>query len=92
MSLALTSSRRKIKELLVQEGMDLSNKKDKKAAATIMRMAEEKGIPIREFSKHDLNMITDNKVHQGFVLRAEPLEFEPLTHLEPTDKFRLVLH
>lgn len=89
-SMALRSSRRTIKELLVQEGMDLSNKKDKKAAADILKIAKEKNISIREFSKHDLNMITDNKLHQGFVLRAEPLEFVPLTHMEPSDKFRFV--
>jgi hypothetical protein len=86
--LALLSGRRQFKELLVQEGMDVSNKKDVKAATDIMESAKRMGLQVREFSKHDLNMITDNKLHQGFVLRAEPLDFERLTHLESVDSYR----
>ena len=86
--LALMAGRRNISELLVQEGMNVSNKKDAKAASEILDLASELGVPMREFQKHDLNMITDNKPHQGFVLRAKPLEFIKMTHLEPTEKFR----
>mmetsp|Transcript_18080 Transcript_18080/g.30363 ORF Transcript_18080/g.30363 Transcript_18080/m.30363 type:complete len:439 (-) Transcript_18080:168-1484(-) len=89
--LAIKSGRRQIKELLVQSGMDMSNKKDSKAAADIFRIAKQKGIEIREFSKHDLNMLTENRPHQGFVLRAEPLSFNRLVNLEVSPVFRMVL-
>ena len=88
--LALLSGRRVIKELLVQEGMDLSNKKDSKAASEILEVAKRNGVEIREFSKHDLNMLSDNRPHQGFVLRAQPLDFNKLTHLNPTENNRFI--
>lgn len=86
--LALLSGRRQIKELLVQQGMDISNKKDSKTPAEILALAAKNNIEIREFSKHDLNMLTDNRPHQGFVLRAQPLSFSKLTTLEPSANYR----
>jgi hypothetical protein len=87
-NLALKSHRRTIKELIIQTGMDLSSKKDTLAANEILQIAHGRDIAIREFSKHDLNMMTDNKPHQGFVLRAEPLDFLKLSHLDKVDQFR----
>jgi len=89
--LALLAGKREIKELLVQEGMDFSNKKDSKAAKEILQVARTRGIEVREFSKHDLNMLTDNRPHQGFVLRAMPLQFTRLTHLDAVDRYSCVL-
>jgi hypothetical protein len=86
--LALKSHRRTITELIVQTGMDLSSKKDTQAVHEILQIARERNIAIREFPKHDLNMMTDNKPHQGFVLRAEPLDFLKLSHLDKVDQFR----
>ena len=88
---AIQSNKRNISELITQEGIDPSNKKDEKAASQILSLAKEKGIKIREFPKHDLNMMTDNRPHQGFVLRAEPLEMKPLNALEPSTEFKCVL-
>ena len=89
--LAVASGRRNITELLIQEGMELSNKKDEKSAFEILKIAKEKGIPIREFPKHDLNMLTENRPHQGFVLRAAPLQFTRLDSLPMTENFQCVL-
>lgn len=89
--LALLAGKREIKELLVQEGMDLSNKKDSRAAKEILQVAQTRGIEVREFSKHDLNMLTDNRPHQGFVLRAMPLQFTRLTHLDAVGQYSCVL-
>jgi 21S rRNA (GM2251-2'-O)-methyltransferase len=85
------AGRRDIKELIIQSGMDLANKKDAVAVKEILHLAEQKGVEVREFSKHDLNMMTDNKPHQGFVLRAQPLNFTSISHLEPSPQFRYVL-
>lgn len=38
----------------MQTDMDIEGKKDSKAALEILTLAEAKGIPKREFSKHDL--------------------------------------
>lgn len=85
---ALSTGRREIKELLVQSGMEVNNKKDDKFAKEILQLAKEKNIPIREFPKHDLNMLTDSRPHQGFVLRAEPLKFLRINNLEKTDSYQ----
>jgi hypothetical protein len=52
-------------ELLVQEGMDIRNKKDEHSAAEILRIVRERNIPIKEFSKHSLNMLMGDKVGPG---------------------------
>lgn len=84
--LALKANRRKISQLLVQADMGVKNKKDSEAAKEITTIASEKGIEIMELSKHDLNMISDNKPHQGFILRATPLEYEPIDTLDAETK------
>lgn len=89
--LAIASGRRNISELIIQEGMELSNKKDEKTAGEILKIAKEKGITIREFPKHDLNMLTENRPHQGFVLRAAPLQFQRIDSLPASDHFACVL-
>lgn len=80
--IALLSKRRKFSELLVQSGMDVDNKKDGKAAAEILILAREMQLDVREFSKHDLNMLSENRPHQGFILRAETLKFKRISSLE----------
>ena len=54
----------------------------------ILDLAQKNGVEVREFSKHDLNMLSDNRPHQGFVLRAQPLEFISLSALEPSENYR----
>lgn len=89
--LALSGGRRIITELLIQEGMDIENKKDQTSVVEILDLAKSNQIPIREFSKHDLNMLTDSRPHQGFVLRAAPLQFQKITSLPPSEDFKCVL-
>ena len=89
---ALQAGKRNISELMLQQGLDASNKKDEKGATDIVRLAKERGVRVSEYSKHDLNMLTDNKVHQGFVLRAAPLEFARMVGgMEPSSEYRCVL-
>lgn len=85
---ALKNPRRRFKELITQIDMDIANKKDVGAAQEILTLAAEMNIPVRQFSKHDLNMMTDNRLHQGFVLRAEPLEFLNIDSLEASDDYK----
>lgn len=83
---ALSAGRREFYALYVQEGLDLSSnnkkKKDKKGFEKILKMAEKIGLSEKEMSKHDLNMIVDNRPHQGLVLDASPLEMVGIRELD----------
>lgn len=84
---ALSAGRREFYTLYTQEGLDLSTnnkkKKDKKGFEKILRIAEKLGLSKKEISKHDLNMISDNRPHQGLVLDASPLEMVSIKELDP---------
>ncbi|KAM7515456.1 hypothetical protein LguiA_005039 [Lonicera macranthoides] len=84
---ALSAGRREFYVLYVQEGLDLSGnnrkKKDKKGFERVLKIAEKLGLSKKEVSKHDLNMIADNRPHQGLVLDASPLEMVSIRELEP---------
>ncbi|KAH6803114.1 tRNA/rRNA methyltransferase family protein [Perilla frutescens var. frutescens] len=84
---ALSSGRREFYALYVQEGLDLSSnnkkKKDKKGFEKILKLAERLGLDIKDMSKHDLNMVVDNRPHQGLVLDASPLEMVGIKELDP---------
>ncbi|XP_072971209.1 uncharacterized protein [Typha angustifolia] len=84
---ALTAGRREFYALYVQEGLDFSlnnkKKKDKKGVEKVLKMAEKIGLKVVEASKHDLNMVVDNRPHQGLVLDASPLEMINIRELEP---------
>ena len=88
---AIMSGRRDIRELLVQDANEISNKKYRAFAADLLSLANSKGIRIRNFPKHDLNMLTENKNHQGFVLRASPLEVDKIESLPNSAVFKCVL-
>lgn len=85
--LALKAKKRKVSELLVQDGLDPKSKKDADVAHAILDIVHNEGIPVRYFPKHDLNMLCDNQVHQGFVLRAGPLKMEEVVWLAPRNSF-----
>ncbi|KAF6141722.1 hypothetical protein GIB67_027900 [Kingdonia uniflora] len=84
---ALSAGRREFYALYVQEGLDLSNnnrkKKDKKGFEKILKIAEKLGLTPKDTSKHDLNMVADNRPHQGLVLDASPLEMVKIRELDP---------
>ncbi|CAL0330908.1 unnamed protein product [Lupinus luteus] len=84
---ALSAGRREFYALYVQEGLDLSSnnrkKKDKKGFEKVLKIAEKVGLSVKEASKHDLNMVVDNRPHQGLVLDASPLEMVRIMELEP---------
>ncbi|KAL9252979.1 rRNA methyltransferase 1, mitochondrial-like protein [Drosera capensis] len=84
---ALSAGRREFYVLYVQEGVDLSSnnrkKKDKKGFERVLKLADKLGLSRKEVSKHDLNMIVDNRPHQGLVLDASPLEMVNIKELDP---------
>jgi len=80
---ALRRGRRKVHKLLIQESMDLAKRKDGGAVAEVEELAAEAGVTVERADKHQLNMMCDNKPHQGIVMLCEPLEFAPLQKLPP---------
>jgi 21S rRNA (GM2251-2'-O)-methyltransferase len=42
-------------------------------APQILSLAERAGVPLKRMSKHDLNMLTDSRPHQGLVLDCSEL-------------------
>ena len=55
-------------------------------AARVMKLAEERGIPISHVDKGVLNVLSDNRPHQGFVLRCGKLFFDDVSRLAlPSD-------
>lgn len=75
---ALDSNRRSMHTLYVQEGISESKKKEVGSIQQAMTKAESMRIPLVTVSKHDLNMITNNRPHQGIVLDASFLTCEKL--------------
>ncbi|EKU20328.1 trna rrna methyltransferase -like protein, partial [Nannochloropsis gaditana CCMP526] len=68
---ALLSRRRDVEELYVQEGMTLKDKKDKAAVSKILAWGEEGeggacAVKRTVTQKHYLNLLADNRPHQGF--------------------------
>lgn len=65
----------------MQEGLSPKDRKDKAALAAVLDAASALDVAVQNVSKHELNLLTDNRPHQGLVLDATPLEFQSLTQL-----------
>jgi tRNA G18 (ribose-2'-O)-methylase SpoU len=89
--MALLAGRRDISELLCQEGSKASNKKDGEDVEAILAKCRDDAIPIKYISKHELNLISDNRPHQGLILRASALQMQAVKALEKCDENRCVV-
>lgn len=79
---ALAAGRRDLHALYVQEGhLEGSSGGPKSAIQEAVKAAKSAGITVSALSKHDLNMLSDNRPHQGLVLDASALEWEELDRL-----------
>ena len=63
-------------ELMIQERN--GDHKTSPEVEAIMRLARELNVTTMALSKHDLNMLAENRPHQGVVLSAAPLALEHL--------------
>ena len=61
-----------------QESADASKRKDEAALRGIVAAAAAAGCEVAYVDKHHLNLLTDNRTHQGVVLDTDPLDFVPL--------------
>ena len=80
---ALRVGRRTTHRLFLQETMDLAKRKDAAAIHDIERMALEADCQVMRTDKGRLNIMSDNRPHQGVVLMCQPLEFEELKVMPP---------
>jgi 21S rRNA (GM2251-2'-O)-methyltransferase len=78
-------------ELCVQESMSLSQKKDKASVTRIYELARVQGVRVTEMAKHDMNLLCDNRPHQGFLLKSSPRTFTDIDELPPRTGFELWL-
>ena len=51
------------------------------AAQEVLKLAEERGVPIAHVDKGILNVLSGNRPHQGFALRCGKLDFESLSRI-----------
>lgn len=76
---ALAARRRPLHALLLQDSISPASRPDGGGAVAALRAAAvAAGVEVRTVSKHDLNLVTDNRAHQGAVLDAGPLDFVPM--------------
>lgn len=71
---ALKANRRTIHALYVQEGLEKN--KNEELWRTLNSLTEATGLPKYTVGKHALNMLSENRPHQGLILDADPLQFE----------------
>ncbi|KAL1918870.1 uncharacterized protein VTP21DRAFT_2892 [Calcarisporiella thermophila] len=88
---ALEQGRRAIHELLLFEGK-AHLKKEKNIIEKIVNLAKEKGIPIIKTDKGELNNLTNNRPHQGVVLKASPLKSTPIQFLGKIERTNYITH
>lgn len=77
---AFSAKRRKFKGLYIQDTFQNIEKmsKEKQNILKIIKKAEELNVKIEYQDKHNLNLLSKNRPHQGVVLKATPLDFIPL--------------
>ncbi|KAL3919973.1 MAG: hypothetical protein SGPRY_005431 [Prymnesium sp.] len=86
---ALRQQRRTVHKLMIQDSMDMSKRKDQRAIAEIEQLASAAGVPVEWAEKHKLNMMSDNRPHQGLVMVCSPLDFEPLRQMPTPEEASL---
>lgn len=83
---ALDSNRRQLHAIYVQEGVEDSKRKEVSNIRQALLKAKSLNIPMVTVTKHDINMVTNNRPHQGIVLDASPLLCEKMDRFPKTDE------
>lgn len=83
---ALRAERRSFRKLLLQDTLSDDKRSDRPALTEIQRIAKQQGLQVELRDKGSLNGMCQNRPHQGVVLQASQLAFEPMQKLPPVDK------
>jgi len=86
---ALDSNRRRMYAMYIQEGVEDSRKKEVANIRQALLKAKELNIPLVTVSKHDMNMVTNNRPHQGIVLDASPLICDKMDRFLSVDELSM---
>ena len=78
---ALRSQRRTLHELFIQDTLATEKRSAPTSLHEIDRLVADLGLEVKRRDKGTLNGMCGNRPHQGLVLRASPLAFEPLQAL-----------
>eukprot|EP00617_Octactis_speculum_P017859 CAMPEP_0185755530 /NCGR_PEP_ID=MMETSP1174-20130828/14008_1 /TAXON_ID=35687 /ORGANISM="Dictyocha speculum, Strain CCMP1381" /LENGTH=370 /DNA_ID=CAMNT_0028434103 /DNA_START=85 /DNA_END=1198 /DNA_ORIENTATION=+ len=83
----LMKQRPRFVELMLQQGSFQNPQREEGALGRIASLAGEiSGLQMSLVDKHDLNMLSGNRPHQGVVLLAEPLPLQTLDTLPSPDE------
>ena len=83
---ALRAQRRTPFRLFMQETMDMAKRKDAAAIESIEQMAVDNDCEIVRTDKGRLNVMSENRPHQGVVLMCSKLEWEELKVMPPAPR------
>ena len=76
---ALASGRREVHQVWVQEGSDAASDQ------SLLRAVDALGLAVERVSKHDMNMLTNSRPHNGVVIDASRLDPTPIDSLPAWD-------
>ncbi|GLI66164.1 hypothetical protein VaNZ11_009924 [Volvox africanus] len=83
---ALRAKRRRIHRAFVLSSMDLTKRKDAGLVRQVEALCTEAGVEIVRTSRHELNLMSHDRPHQGLVLDVSPLEWASLDEFPPADQ------
>ncbi|GAX80762.1 hypothetical protein CEUSTIGMA_g8197.t1 [Chlamydomonas eustigma] len=75
---ALKAKRRSCHALYVLSSLDLSKRKDAAAMRDVFKLAKEMDLEVIKVSRHELNVMSDYRQHQGLVLDCSSLQWNTL--------------
>lgn len=73
-------------QLFVLSTLDLKKRKDAAAVREIFAQAEAANVPVVKASRHDLNLLSHDRPHQGLVLDVNPLNWATLDEFPSADE------
>ncbi|KXZ51241.1 hypothetical protein GPECTOR_13g728 [Gonium pectorale] len=80
---ALRAKRRTVHRAFLFESIDLSKRKDAGLIRQIESLCATAGVPVTRTGRHELNLMSHDRPHQGLVLDVSPLEWAPRDEFPP---------
>ncbi|KAG2498492.1 hypothetical protein HYH03_003744 [Edaphochlamys debaryana] len=72
---ALRAGRRKVHKAFLQEGIDLNKRKDAGLLRQVESLCRDAGVEVVKAPRHELNLMSGDRPHQGLVLDVSPLDW-----------------
>ncbi|GFR43989.1 hypothetical protein Agub_g5134 [Astrephomene gubernaculifera] len=75
---ALRAKRRQVHRAFLHDSLDLGKRKDAGLLRQVQALCAEAGVEVARVGRHDLNLLAQDRPHQGLVLDVSPLEWTSL--------------